>query len=202
MVCDKAKVISHFSDESSLGFGEWLLVSAKDIAAQDCRIRRLWQALGGGCDAKSALSAVKTWMDMRGIPEHGTAIGRAGLRVFRASKEESYGYTAKFLAFGFSRPLAHVKATYFEGAVGGLSALVGSRRRRSKADGDGDIESRSYVYYNDRNDGGLFEATPEVAEYVCTAAACPTTAAGTTATSVTAATMAVTAAVPGTFFAR
>ena len=87
MECDKAKVISHFSDERSLGFGEWLLV---------------------------------------------------------------------------------------------------------------DIESDSYVYYNERNEGGLLEATPEVAEYVCTAAACTTTAAGTTATSVTAATMAVTAAVPGT----
>ena len=65
-----------------------------------------------------------------------------------------------------------------------------------------DIESDSHVYYNERNEGGLLEATPEVAEYVCTAAACTTTAAGTTATSVTAATMAVTAAVPGTFVAR
>jgi hypothetical protein len=146
MEWDKGKVISHFSDESSLGFGEWLLVDIE-------------------------------------------------------SDSHVY-YYERSLAFGYSRPLAHVKATYFEGAVGGLSALVGSRRRRSKADGDGDIESDSHVYYNERNEGGLLEATPEVAEYVCTAAACTTTAAGTTATSVTAATMAVTAAVPGTFVAR
>ena len=125
----KASLINHFSDpvENPGSSARWLLVKANSIDKVDARNPRLSQELGS--DQAGAVTAAEDWLK-RGvkIPEHGKQINEKGLKVYKASKNESYGSNSVYLAFGLKRPELTVYDSYLNQRQ---ITQHGDKRRRS-----------------------------------------------------------------------
>lgn len=122
----KQTIIDHFRNGRK-GTGKWLLVSARNEEKRDPRVLTLWDAVGH--EKAAVLTAVKDWTKKGKMPAAGLIVDRAsGLRVFKASAEESHGSGCTYMAIGGGRPGATVVATYFDGA-GGVPTPSGPRKR-------------------------------------------------------------------------
>jgi len=117
MAVTARSIIDHFNGKEIIGSGEWLLVSARDIATIDPQISRLCQVVGFG-DAEGAKTAIKVWTSKRFKPEGIIIDAATGLKVFKATShqngDEVYGSNSLYVSFGLLRPTFSVFDTYLK----------------------------------------------------------------------------------------
>ena len=72
--------------------------------------------------------AAECWTKLR-VPYGGLPLEGTSVRIFKPTKDETYGDNAKYIAFGYARPQLSVVAMYCEGGVGGVEAVPGGEKR-------------------------------------------------------------------------